>query len=224
MPAIDHEALLAKLEIPASNRYVSVRPEEGRFMRDWIEQHQLTRSLEVGFAYGASAAWIMSGHAHQHTCMDPMQDGPFENAGLKNLERLGYSDRLDFHAGYSHTILPELLANQRRFDFAFIDGAHWFDSIMLDFYYIDLMLDPGGYILLHDAWMRGTQLVASYVRGNRSDYRRVRTPLRNLILLQKTGEDQRPWHHFREFYTTRGLFSHRFVVWLLNRGWLQRFQ
>jgi predicted O-methyltransferase YrrM len=198
-----------------------VRPAEGQFMHRWVKDHGLSRTLEVGLAYGASASCIMSAHAGTHTCIDPFQD-QWENLGLRNLSSLGYAARLDFHAGFSHDILPQLRAAKRSFDFAFIDGAHLYDAIFVDFYHVDLLLENQGYVLFHDAWMRGTQLVASFIRRNRRDYRGVRCPIRNMLLFQKVGKDGRNSQHFKEFYTWRGVFSHTALRWMMRRGLLQR--
>ncbi len=47
--------LLGRIRIPEANRYISVRPVEGEFMHRWVKEHNLSRTLEVGLAYGASA-------------------------------------------------------------------------------------------------------------------------------------------------------------------------
>ncbi len=213
--------VLDRIHIPPANRFVSVRPAEGEFMHRWVQDHGLSRTLEIGLAYGASAGCIVSAHEGRHTCMDPFQD-QYGNQGLANLATLGFSDRLDFHARASHEVLPQLLAAKRSFDFAFIDGNHLYDGIFVDFYFVDLLLEDRGYVLFHDAWMRGTQLVASFIRRNRKNYRRVRCPARNMILFQKTGQDDRPWHHFREFYTWKSFFAHRAIAWMIQKPLFQR--
>jgi predicted O-methyltransferase YrrM len=219
---MDVAELLGRIEVPAESRYVSVRRSEGEFMHQWVKDHRLSRTLEVGLAYGVSAACILSAHEGPHTCMDPFQ-ADFDNLGLRNVESLGFGGRLSFHLDFSHNVLARLHAEKRRYDFAFIDGAHLFDGIFVDFYFVDLLLDEGGYVLFHDAWMRSTQLVASFVKRNRKDYRRIRSPVGNLILFQKTAHVERPWHHFREFYTWKSFLSHRAIVWMLKRGILQKF-
>ncbi len=214
--------VLGKIQIPAERRFVSVRRAESDFMHQWVKDHRLSRTLEVGLAYGISAISIMSAHEGLHTCMDPFQD-QYDNLGQRNIESLGFHERLIFHPDFSHNVLPRLHAEKHTYDFAFIDGAHLFDGVFLDFYYVDLLLEDGGYVLFHDAWMRGTQLVASFVKKNRRDYQRIRSPVRNLILFQKIAHDQRPWHHFREFYTWKSFFSHKAIVCLIKRGILQKF-
>jgi predicted O-methyltransferase YrrM len=217
----DVSEVFRRIQIPAANRYVSVRPVEGAFMHQWVKEHGLSRTLEVGLAYGASASCIMSAHQGSHTCMDPFQER-WDNLGLANLATLGYRERLDFHPGFSHDVLPQLLAAKRSFDFAFIDGNHLYDAIFVDFFYVDLLLQDQGYVLFHDAWMRGTQLVASFIKRNRKDYRRVRCPVKNLILFQKIGQDRRISQHFHEFYTWKSFFSHRVISWMIRRGILQK--
>ena len=216
---MDVAEILETITIPSEDRCTSVRPAEAEFIHRWIKDHRLSKTLEVGLAYGASAASIMAAHESEHTCMDPFQDW-FDNLGLENLRLLGFGDRLDFHPGYSHDVLPRLHAEQKIYDFAFIDGGHLFDQVFVDFYHVDLLLELGGYVVLHDTWMRSTQMVASFIRKNRPDYQRLRTPVRNLILLQKRegSKDERPWYHFREFYTRRSWLSQRFVTMLIRRG------
>src|SRR5690349_20727698 len=178
---------LDRITIPQGQRLVSVSRAEGSFIHDWIRDHQLGKTLEIGLGYGASAACILSAHGGKHTCIDPYQQENYQNAGLNNLESLGFRDRTVFHQDFSHNVLPKLHAGGQKFDFVFIDGDHRFDSIFIDFYYADLLLVQGGYILFHDAWMRGTQLIAAYIRSNRPNYKQVRRVGLNLVLFQKSG-------------------------------------
>jgi predicted O-methyltransferase YrrM len=224
MPAeavMDVSEVLHQIRIPATERYVSIRPAEAEFMHRWVKEHGLGRTLEVGLAFGASACSIMSAHQGPHTCIDPFQED-YDGLGLKNVASLGYRDRLDFHAAFSQDVLPQLVSAKRSFDFAFIDGDHRFDGIFVDFTYVDRLLQDQGYVLFHDAWMRGTQLVAAFIRRNRVDYRRLHCPVKNMILFQKIGRDERPWHHFREFYTWKSFVTHRAVAWAIRCGLLQR--
>jgi predicted O-methyltransferase YrrM len=221
-PQVDMKELFGRIRIPEAKRYVSIRPVEGEFMHRWVKEHNLSRTLEIGLAHGASACSIMSAHHGTHTCMDPFQD-QYGDLGLENIASLGYSGRLEFHQDFSYTVLPQLLAAKRNFDFAFIDGSHLYDAIFVDFFFVDLLLADQGYVLFHDAWMRGTQLVGSFIRRNRKDYRKMHCPVRNMILFQKIGKDSRSNQHFREFYTLKGFFSHRIITWMMRRGILQKF-
>lgn len=208
---MEYDEVLARLEIMPEQAHSMVQPDEGRFLHDWIKRHSLTRTLEIGFACGGSTAGIMSAHDGQHVCMDPYQEY-FQNVGLRNIEKLGFRERLRFLPEPSHAGLPMLLAEGRQFDFAFVDGKHLYDGIMIDFYFVDLLLAPRGYVLFHDTWMRATQLVARFIETNRSDYRSVPCPHENIAVFQKTGTDTREWDHFEEFYSWTGA----------ARGWMSR--
>lgn len=210
------EEIFQKLNIPQGERLVSVSRSEGTFIHQWIRQYQLNTTLEVGLAYGASAACILSAHDGRHTCMDPFQQKAYQNIGLENLQTLGYQDRILFYEDFSHNVLPKLHAEKRKYDFIFIDGSHDFDSMLVDFYYANLVLSQNGYVLFHDSWMRSTQLVASYIRRNRPNYKQIPGVGLNLILFQKAGERHAAWDDFYEFYSLRGMLSHTFVRMMMR--------
>jgi hypothetical protein len=49
--------------------------------------------------------------------------------------------------------LPQFLAEGLEVEFAFIDGWHTFDHVLLDFFYINRMLRVGGVIVFDDVLM-----------------------------------------------------------------------
>ena len=70
--------------------------------------------------------------------------------GLHNVKRAGFGNRYSFHAEPSQVVLPRLAAAGSRFQFAFIDGWHTFDHTLVDFFFIDKMLDIDGIIVVDD--------------------------------------------------------------------------
>jgi predicted O-methyltransferase YrrM len=195
------------LEMPIADRGTAVSRVEAEYIHDLMVGLKPSATLEVGMGYGGSAAFIIAGARVTHYAMDPLQI-EYDHLALKNLNKLGLDGYLKFYPEYSHSVLPRLYSEGVKIDFTFIDGGHRFDDIFIDFYYADLMLKKGGHILLHDAWMRSTQTVVSWVRKNKKSYQVVPTPLKNLILLKKIGEDFRPWNHFKGFATWKSLISH----------------
>lgn len=194
-----------RIHIPAGDRATSIRPGEAVFINALLSHYQLTRTLEIGFAYGYSAAYILDATKAHHVVIDPNQD-EYSYLGPANIGTLGWSSKLEHRPHPSHKALPELLNEGRRFQFVFIDGGHKFDDIFVDWFYSDLLLEVDGFVLFHDAWMRSTQIVAEFVRTNRRGYRECATPVSNLILFRKTSvEDTRPWYDFEEFYTTESI-------------------
>jgi predicted O-methyltransferase YrrM len=213
--ALTPEAIEQQLDIPEWDTYSAIKPEEAAFLYQFVQQHNLRHTLEVGFAFARSASHIAAAHGGPHTAMDPFQDR-YGNMGVSNMDKLGLGQQLTLHRDFSHNVLPALLREGRTFDFIFIDGDHKFDGILVDFYYAALLLKPGGFVMMHDTWMRTTRLVESFVQSNRKDFQYQSTPLRNLSLFQKTAEDPRDGMHFREFYTWKSLIPHHGIQYLTN--------
>lgn len=106
-----------------------------------------------------------------------------------------------------------------RFDFVFIDGRHLFDCVLVDFFYVDRLLEIGGYLALDDLWMPAVRKVKSKALPDWQQmvWQRVRrvgrfmlkhrlgrevrsriTPA-NIAFLRKTAEDSRRWDFHQPF-------------------------
>ena len=82
--------------------------------------------------------------------------------------RAGFGELIEFHAEPSHSALPSLVRMQRRVDFALIDGWHTFDYVMVDFFYVDLLLKAGGIVMLDDTGAcPAIRKVARYIATHR---------------------------------------------------------
>lgn len=175
--------------------------EEGLFLQRLVAQIKPQISVEVGLAYGVSSLFICEILATQpaarHIVIDPHQylanevhsdHKTFEGSGLHSLKRAGYSHLIDFRDASSELALPQLVAEGLRADFAFIDGWHTFDSTLVDFFYVDRLLKPGGVVVLDDTDFPSVWKFCRYLVTNR-DYTVIATlPIpekrrRNLIKL-----------------------------------------
>lgn len=187
-----------KLIIPQDSS--NILKEEGNFIYSFLKDKGIKKTIEIGFGGGYSAANIISATKSKHIVIDPYQKKRYNNLGIKNLKILNLKKFLKLKEDFSYNALPKLLKKKGRFDFAFIDGGHLFDEVMLDFYYIDLLLNQNGYVLFHDSkWRRSVQMVANFIKKNKDNYKLAKEE-GNLILFQKIGEDKRSWDHFKEFY------------------------
>lgn len=211
------EEINSILVIPEWDTSSPVKTDEAGYIYNFLREKRLSRTLETGFAFGKSAAHIMAATGSEHFAIDPFQER-YKHLGTGNIEKLGMSQQLNLYHDYSHNVLPLLLNEKRKFEFVFIDGDHKFDGIMLDFYYTDLLLVTGGYIMFHDSWMRSTRIVEKFIRTNRSNYTRIPVNLGNLLLFQKIGPDTRDGMFFREFYTFRSLLLHSLIRWFSSPG------
>jgi predicted O-methyltransferase YrrM len=127
---------------------------EGALLQHIIDEIKPRTSLEIGCAYGISALFICESlkkvGATKHIVIDPNQNSLFNGIGLKNLRQAGYEDLIEFIEQPSEIALPRLLEHETRIDFAFIDGWHTFGHTLLDFFYVNRMLNVGGVVAFDD--------------------------------------------------------------------------
>ena len=139
-------------------------PDEGKELYDFVLQQRPEGILELGFAHGSSTAYIAAavlelGGDARVTSID--RDDARERVPNAEtvLRRLGLDERVDLvYANTSYTwelmkLIQAQTSNaetQPLFDFAFIDGAHTWETDGLAFFLVDKLLRPGGFILFDD--------------------------------------------------------------------------
>ena len=129
--------------------------DEAEFISSLIQKYHPQRTIEIGFAEGASSLAILdglSGSGGQHTIIDPFQSTQWKNAGLNLLKKFGYTN-FTLIEQKSEFALPELLERNEKFDLAFIDGYHTFDHTLLDAFYLIRMLNTKGLLIIDDVQM-----------------------------------------------------------------------
>lgn len=151
----------------------SISSSEGQLLQRLVRQVNATVSLEVGLAYGVSALFICDAlnvrNGTQHIVIDPKQHtwgDSWEGIGIANLRRAGYSDIVRLIEAPSYRALPELERAGQRVDFALIDGWHTFDFTLVDFFFIDRMLNVGGVVAFDDANWPAVRKVCRFVKTN----------------------------------------------------------
>lgn len=130
--------------------------EEGALIKKLFTTVKPLTSIEVGFAYGISTLYACdalsaNGGPCRHIVIDPAQSGQWRGIGLKNVALAGFDRFVEFHEDQSAIVLPALFARGTRVQAAIIDGLHRFDQAMMDFFFINKMLDVGGVVILDDA-------------------------------------------------------------------------
>jgi predicted O-methyltransferase YrrM len=146
------------------DRFSHVGQTTGELLQRAVRDVQPTVSLEVGLAYGVSTLFICDAiqglsTPGVHIVMDPFQSGKWRGIGLSNIKAAGFDSIVEFHEERSELLLPRLVEERRRIDLAFIDGLHRFDQALVEFYYINRLLRPGGIVLFDDAIRRGVNRV-----------------------------------------------------------------
>jgi predicted O-methyltransferase YrrM len=154
----------------------NIDQKEGAFLKQILQSVKPERSIEVGCANGIASLYICSELEKQasrhHTIIDPYQSTEWKNAGLTNLKRAGV-DFFELIEKPSEIALPELYAAGKKFDFGFIDGWHTFDHTLIDFFYLDKMLNINGVIVIDDVSFPSINKLIRYVLMNYPSYTQV---------------------------------------------------
>ena len=151
---------------------VSIPPDRGQFLLDICRAERAVNTLEIGMAWGLSTLHILQGllenglNQARHVVIDPWEAQIYHNAALRILRELGIDRNVEFYPEPSGIVLPRLAAHGRRFDLAFIDGDHKFDSVFIDLFYVDQLLKPGGVALFDDMGWDGVHLACRFAETN----------------------------------------------------------
>jgi len=158
---------------------VAVDPGEGALLQQIVNDIRPARSLEIGCAYGVSSLYICEALASAkasaekapsagpsaqacHIVIDPFQSTQWRGIGIKNIRDAGFASLVDFREERSEVALPRLLEEGVTLDFAFVDGWHTFDQVMVEFYFINRLLRVGGVIAFDDANRRSVNRVVRH--------------------------------------------------------------
>jgi predicted O-methyltransferase YrrM len=160
------------------------------------------RTIEIGLGYGISALSICAAVAdadagHSHVTIDPYQSTRFAGCGLQALADAGVEGWVEFVAEPSEIALPGFLAERRAFDFAFVDGNHRFDGILLDLVYLGRLVKRGGIVMVDDYQLPAIARAASFCTTNLG-----------WTIEETSAED--PRHHWAVLRTARSADTRRF--------------
>jgi len=149
--------------------YDNMSEEGGGLITKAIEMVKPQVTLEVGFGCGVSTlfvcdALVAKGIKCQHIVLDPNQKSLFRNIGLQNIQRASYEHLIELYEVPSELALPRLLAEGTRIQVAIIDGWHTFDHTLVDFFYINKMLDVSGIVILDDTNLPSIRRLTQHIR------------------------------------------------------------
>jgi predicted O-methyltransferase YrrM len=180
----------------------SIKEIEGNFIIKNINENNYKKCLEIGFACGISAFYILSIKTTNLISIDPFQSTQWNNSGKKTIKELGFNKRHKCIEKKSYEALPQLLQKCKKtsdkFDFIFIDGWHTFDYTLVDFFYSNLLLRIDGMIIIDDALHAGVAKCVKYLDTNYLFYKKINSP-NTVACYKKIKEDDRPWN-FNNFF------------------------
>jgi predicted O-methyltransferase YrrM len=138
-----------------------------------VTAHQPKNVLEIGMSYGFSTLAILSalhdadqsGHL---VSIDPdPYDRPRHPHTLAAIDRAGLGNYHDFVRQPDFISLPNFLQEGRRFDFAYVDGNHRFEDVMLAIIYLDKLLPVNGIIGFNDCALPSVNRALTYLKTHR---------------------------------------------------------
>jgi len=153
-----------------------VSKESCRLLYELVERSCARQGIEIGMAFGVSTVCLadalraVAGPEARLISFDPTQrlTDSWNSAGLWQVERAGLSEVVELRDETSQRGLPKLVDSGYRCQIGFIDGWHTFDHTLIDFFYIDQMLDVGGYIVFDDTLYPSIHRVVQFVLANRN--------------------------------------------------------
>jgi predicted O-methyltransferase YrrM len=188
---------------------VSITPDEGIALRDWVLRERPGCPIEIGLANGFSALHICEALSDidnpdaRLTAIDPNQATAFENRGLRVLDEAGVRKFVELVAEPSQIALPQFRATGRTFDFAFVDANHRFDGVFVDLVNLAALLCPGSVVFVDDYQLPSIQRAISFFTTNRGwtvEQADESEPDHHWAVLRTATEpDTRPFDHFVEF-------------------------
>lgn len=134
---------------------------QGVFLQEILIRLKPAKTLEIGLAYGISSLFILeiikelNNEDGSHIIFDPYPDVYWNNVGLHNIKKAGYSNLVDFRKQFSDDGLIQLISEKKRIQFAYIDSTKVFDILLVDFYLINKILDIGGVVVFDDCGFPG---------------------------------------------------------------------
>lgn len=202
--------------------YPYCHPEEGDLLYLLLQEIEGHACLEMGFHTGSTALYMANATADRggrvtSVCLDAEADAA---RGEKLLRDNGVASRHRLMHINSNRAVPELFLAGEKFDFVFMDGWKTFDHLLMELYFINQMLQPGGAIVFDDSYMpsvrQAIRLLKRYYGYTEIDYgnyrqtlklrlfqvltyRTLYRPYRALIKSVDTADQPpiRDWHFYR---------------------------
>ncbi len=181
-----------------------IPPEQGMWLYCLCRKMKPKSTLEIGLAYGFSTTYFLAaihenGIGH-HTAIDPLQSRLWDGIGRQRPQNLGMGASFRFIEARAASALVQLADCGETFEVIFIDGNHRFDDVLVDFTLSARLCPVGGCIVLDDLWMSSIRRAVAFIRSNRQDFEEIKTAVANIAAFRRIREDERPWHHFVDFF------------------------
>ena len=99
--------------------------------------------------------------------LDPGQSTTFRGIGMYGVKRAGLENLHQLIEEPDYFALPALLKAGTPVDFVYIDGWHTFDYALLDWFYADRLIQPGGIVAFNDCNYKAVHKVIKFLLSHR---------------------------------------------------------
>ena len=142
------------------------RKEQCEYLQNIIRDNNFKKSIEIGFAFGISTLAITEAivnNGGSHLVIDKFQNSDWNGDGIDLVNQAGYTEKIEYFEEFCYVVLPSLLEKGRKFDFAYIDSTKQFDWLLVNFFYIDKLLEINGIIVFDDVSFPGIRKLLRYI-------------------------------------------------------------
>ena len=178
---------------------------EGDLLHGLITQHGCNRCLEIGFATGSTAIYMLNALASKGGTLISIDipTGHMNQTGLSNLKKAEMTDRHRLILENSVTAIPRLFMDGMKFDLIFLDGWKTFDHMAVELFFLTRMLILNGFLVFDDANMPSVykiiKLMQRYYGYHEIDYARYdQTGRLRLFQILTTRTLRRPYRAIRK--------------------------
>lgn len=149
-----------------------------------------TKGLEIGSFEGQSSNWLVENWCRHEsstlTCVDTFEGSDEHTFAQKNslyekfkINTSGNADKIRTIKGHSENVLRQLIENEEKFDFIYIDGDHHSEAVKLDAELSHKLLKSGGLLIFDDyewgqtlpSWRRPKEAIDFFLESNKKDYK-----------------------------------------------------
>jgi predicted O-methyltransferase YrrM len=188
-----------------------------------VQEERPDAVIEIGMGHAISTLAILSAlhevGTGQLTSIDPNQDTDWRSEGRLAVARAGLDGSHRVLAKPDYVALPQMIEEGIEIQFAYVDGWHTVDHVMMDAFYLDKLLAVGGVIAFNDCGFPAVRKAIGYLKTHRH-YRQIdvglsrnyaaSTPLKSVArrILSLSHEDRYfrkeddwtpPWNFYRRF-------------------------
>jgi len=165
------------------NSNISIK--EGLFLFLLIQKYKPKKILEIGFACGTSAAFMLLGMDKKSklTSVDPFQKLQWDSFGLKVVEKILEENNLSktmhqWKPNYSHTFFN---MKNNKYDLCFIDGDHSYEGTMIDLEGCHKLLNKNGLLVIDDVLHKPVKkAIYDFINNNSKMYKKIENNLQTM--------------------------------------------